>query len=776
MGITPQDIAEVRMRASIFEVISEYVNLKKNGPDRYRGLCPFHGEKTPSFNVSPDKGFFKCFGCGEKGDVFAFMQKIKGLDFPGAVKELAAKYGVKLTETAYDKKEFDKRSQMLLLYEQAALYYQKLLLDPAEGSVPRKYLADRGITTDTIERFRLGYAPNSWDGLLTYLTREGNVSPEVLAEAGLIRKRQETSGHYDLFRNRLMVPICDSEGRVIAFGGRTLGDDQVKYLNSPESPIYHKSLHLFGFSNAKDSIKQKDAVIVVEGYFDVITCHQYGFGNAVATCGTALTEQQAKLLMRYTERKRVYLSFDADAAGVRAVDRGIEVLSAIAEGVGMELRVINIPGGKDPDECLRSSADGPELFESAIQAAPTMIEYQLKQAVHGLDVATSLGRIDASKKVVPILASVKNSVARSEYVRQWAMNLNIREEDLITEVGQHRRAHNLDGSRPANRFSNQNTGFGAHKPFGTGQGRGFSNFQRPQPPRMPADDPMPEQPPDDFGPPETGGTVVRPGGRPLASSLSPEEARALGIDAAIDQDGGQRGYQQGNFQGQGQGKNYQKGGQGQKGPNGGKGNFKGKNFKKEKEIADEEGLPMPNTREAQMNLQRRPDQGDIAANVSILGLYLTSREDYELIDPQIKQDKLSTVFHQAIKQAIDEIGPGFNTIEDLQYKIQDRISFDPDAAEAMIDVLMKADEFRKQKPVTQVVLNDSRARLLKDRLDRLTLHLRMLLNKPNSNVMVLQSKMLELKQIALRELPNAAIRQDLDNLRQKIEDIEVAFA
>jgi len=177
-----------------------------------------------------------------------------------------------------------------------------------------------------------------------------------------------------------------------------------------------------------------------------------------------------------------------------------------------------------------------------------------------------------------------------------------------------------------------------------------------------------------------------------------------------------------------------------------------------------------------MNLRSRPDQGDIAANISILGLYLTSREDYELIDPQIKHDKLSTIFHQAIKQAIDEIGPGFNTIEDLQYKIQDRISFDPQAAEAMIDVLEKADEFRKQKPVTQVVLNDSRARLLKDRLDRLTLHLRMLLNKPNSNVAVLQSKMLELKQIALRELPNAALKEDLDNLRQKIEEIEVAFA
>ena len=326
----------------------------------------------------------------------------------------------------------------------------------------------------------------------------------------------------------------------------------------------------------------------------------------------------------------------------------------------MELRVISVPGGKDPDECLRSTADGPALFQSAIEAAPTMIEYQLKQAVHGLDVATSLGRIDASKKVVPILAGVKNSVARSEYVRQWAMNLNIREEDLITEVGQFRRAHNLDGSRP-NRFGspNNNPNFSTHKPFGTGQGRGFNNFQRPQAHSKPLadDDPMPEQPPDDFGPPETGGTVVRPGSRPLSSTLSIEEARALGIDAAIDQDGGQRNFQQG----QGHNKTYQKG-QGQKGPNGGKGNFKGKNFKKEKEIADEEGLPMPNTREAQMNLRRRPDQGDIAANISILGLYLTSREDYELIDPQIKHDKLSTIFHQAIKQAIDEIGPGFNTI------------------------------------------------------------------------------------------------------------------
>ncbi|MBZ0186707.1 MAG: DNA primase, partial [Candidatus Obscuribacterales bacterium] len=341
---------------------------------------PFHKEKSPSFHVNPEKGIFKCFGCGEGGDVFAFVQKIKGMGFVDAVRDLAHKYGVTLVETEEDRKEYDKKSAMRLLYEQTAMFFQKMLNDASEGALARKYLIDRGMNEQTISKFGIGYAPNTWDALLNYLSQSAKVSPRALADAGLVKERQGGSGYYDMFRHRLMIPICDDQGRVIAFGGRTLGDDQVKYLNSPETLLYQKGQHLFGLHLAKDNIKEKDAVIVAEGYFDAITPHQYGFTNTVATLGTALTEAQARLLIRYTESRRVYVAFDADPAGVKAVERGVETLAVVATGVGMKLKVIKVPGGKDPDECLRQE-NGAENFARAIEEAPSLIDYSLDQAI-----------------------------------------------------------------------------------------------------------------------------------------------------------------------------------------------------------------------------------------------------------------------------------------------------------------------------------------------------------------------------------------------------------
>jgi DNA primase len=450
-GVTTEVISEVRSRADILEVVSEVVVLKRTGK-AHKGLCPFHPEKTPSFNVTPERGIYKCFGCGEAGDVFAFVQKVKGLNFLDAVRELAHKYGVQLVETETDRKEYDRRSLFLMLYQQACEYYRHLLKDPREGQMAREYLERRGITEDIIEKFQLGFAPNVWDGLLRYLGDANKVSADTLVEAGLVRHKPDTDKYYDLFRNRLMIPIQDDQGRVIAFGGRTLGDDQIKYLNSPETPIYTKGDHLFAFNQAKEAIKAKDSVLVVEGYFDAITPHQHGFDNTVATLGTALTERQAKLLVRYTDSKRVYLCFDADVAGERAVDRGMETMSHIAEGIGIELRVVRVPGGKDPDECLRSGDDGSGAlkFGQAIATAPLLIDYQLQKAIASANIETHTGRIQGARLIVPILAGIKNAVARGEYIRTWAVKLAIREEDLLTDVGSFRRQNRM-GLAPVQR-------------------------------------------------------------------------------------------------------------------------------------------------------------------------------------------------------------------------------------------------------------------------------------------------------------------------------------
>lgn len=470
-GVNSDVISEVRARANIQEVISEVVVLKRSGKE-YKGLCPFHNEKTPSFHVNTDKGIFKCFGCNEGGDVFAFVQKTKGIGFYDSVRELAGKYGVQLVETEQERIEHDKKSQVFMLYEQAAVYYQKLLLDSQEGVQARDYLKKRGITEETINKFRLGYAPNVWDGLLSYLTGNSNVSQQSLAEAGLVRKKQNGNSHFDLFRNRLMIPICDDRGRVIAFGGRTLGDDQIKYLNSPETPIYHKGKHLFALNLAKEHIKKQDSVIVVEGYFDAITPHQYGFSNTVATLGTALTVEQAKLLVRYTDSKKVYLSFDSDDAGQRATKRGVETLGQIAEGIGIELRIIRVPGGKDPDECLTSHEDGKETFSNAIENAPLLLDYQIEEALSGVNLKSHTGRIDAAKKVVPVVSVIKNAVARVEYIRQLAGQINIREEELLSDVRQYRREHRLDTeSRFGQNQGYRNNNYGSGYKNQSGQGR-----------------------------------------------------------------------------------------------------------------------------------------------------------------------------------------------------------------------------------------------------------------------------------------------------------------
>ncbi|MBU6453276.1 MAG: DNA primase [Cyanobacteria bacterium REEB67] len=804
-GVTPEVIAEVRMHASILDIVSETVVLKRAGA-QYKGLCPFHTEKGPSFYVTPEKGIYKCFGCGEGGDVFAFVQKTKGLNFIDSVRELAQRYGVKLVESAQEQQEYDRRSQILLLYQQASEYYIKLLQDPREGIIGRKYLEDRGLTAEMIERFKLGYAPNTWDGLLNYLTEKTKASPATLEEAGLVRKRQETSGHYDLFRNRLMIPICDSEGRVIAFGGRTLGDDSAKYVNSPESPIYTKSHHLFGYNLAKQAIKEKDSVIVVEGYFDVITSHQYGFTNTVAPLGTALTEAQAKLLVRYTDSKRVYLSFDADTAGATAIERGAKTLNQIAEGVGIELRVINIPGGKDPDECLRSGAEGQAAFQKAITDAALMIDYQLEKAVAGINLDKSTGRIDAASRIVPILAVIKNSVARGEYVRNWAMQLRLREEEILADVSQYRAANRIDvprnfgpggygqGGQSQGGYRNYQNGGGYQNKYQNGQrnnyqnqrgddggGGGYqsrnnsaANYQKP--PTIP-----------EYDPNEDDGGFGSAGPRAGAGAGGLDEDREIpgggqgggGFPGRRNFGGGQGGGQ-GNFQNGQQGPGFPAKAQFTRQSNkkfGGKGNFKDK----KPEFADEEGLPMPPSAMGRPANKRVPGSGSFEAEILQLALFLTSREDYDKAAQHLADDLMLTPVHQRIKAAIDGIGPNFATIEDLRMLLQDRLAPDSEAARQLIEIILKAEDFVKQKVPVLVVLLDSRARILKERLEVLKSEFSRLMSKADmegndSEAMALQSRIIELTQLDSVVLSKIETLEDIEKVKRSLDAIESAHS
>lgn len=631
-GVTSAVIAEVRSRAQILDLVSEVVVLKRAGKD-YKGLCPFHNEKTPSFHVNLDKGIYKCFGCGEGGDVFTFVQKTKGLEFIDCVRELAHKYGVSLVETQEERQEFDKRNFLLLLYQQASQYYAKLLKDASEGAIARQYLAMRGVDEEIIERFKLGYAPNAWDGLLDYLTTSTKAAPDTLEEAGLVRRRNEGSGFYDLFRHRLMIPICDEQGRVIAFGGRTLGDDQVKYLNSPETPLYSKGHNLFAFHLAKEAIKAEDSVIVVEGYLDAITCHQFGFANTVATLGTALTPHQAKMLVRYTDSKRVFLAFDADLAGAKAVDRGIETLNTIADGVGVDLRVITPSQGKDPDECLRAPG-GPANFTEQRNNALPLIDYQLTMAIKQCDLTKHTGKIEAANKVVPILSQIRNAVARGEYVRQTALKLGIREEELLSEVSQFRKENRL--------------------------------------------------------------AVHTVGGRPNQGLGNVTMAKARGA------------------------------------------------------LAD----------------------GTLKAEQSLLALFLTNSADYEIAKEALQHEAFITPAHQRIKEAIYAIGSYFNNVEDLEYKVRDRLAIERDTSAALLEVIQKAEEMRKQNEPPAAMIKDFRKRLIKERLNLATSRLLTLskMGKEDSEQAHLQSKIREVGRLGLI-LPTLVDMTDIDNLNRKIEEL-----
>ncbi len=444
-------ISQIKDRLDIVDVVSEQVVLKKSG-NHYWGLCPFHKEKTPSFSVNPQLGIYKCFGCGEGGDALSFIMKTKNVEFMDLIKELAQEYGLELPKNL-KKGEANKglKEDMIAATSRAAEFYHNRLLrdDTKEAQEVLKYLTKRGITKDIIKKFNLGLAPKAYTDLYNDLKKD--YSDEVLEKAGLILKGKEER-YVDRFRHRLIIPIQNEFGDFVAFGARAIEEGQSpKYINSSDSLIYNKSKLLYGLYTAKDAIKEQDSVVLMEGYFDVISAQAHGIENAVAACGTSLTQEHVKLLSRYTKSRRIYLSFDTDAAGQKATDRGAEIIKEVFAGVGnikmfdesyistsdnkysCEIRVICPPEGKDPDEFIRSV--GAESYRQFMEHAPLLIDFQINSILKEKDnYKTPTEKAKYIRTIIPVLREIKNRIVRSEYTEMVAQAVGIDSKVLAREV------------------------------------------------------------------------------------------------------------------------------------------------------------------------------------------------------------------------------------------------------------------------------------------------------------------------------------------------------
>lgn len=403
------------------ELISEYVTLKKTGKN-YVALCPFHPEKTPSFTVSPGKELFYCFGCGAGGNSINFLMKIEGLNFSEAIRLLSRKLGIPLPQT-FDQKD-EEREVLYRIHEFAANYYHQFLLNSPEAQIAREYVKKRILKEETVEKFCLGYSPSSWDSLYKTMVKEG-YSPSALEKAGLIIRRPEGDGYYDRFRHRLIFPIRDVGGRVIAFGGRALDDSSPKYLNSPETLIYNKGEGLYALDAARESLRREKKAIVVEGYIDALTLHQEGIVNTVASLGTALSDQQAKLLRRYVEE--AILIYDTDSAGVAATLRGLDILVE----ADLNIKIVTLPSSKDPDEFIRQR--GGEEFRQLLLTAQNLVDYKIN-LVGRQTLERSVERKEqVIRELIPTLVKMRR-IARSEYQRILAEKLQIDENLLEIEI------------------------------------------------------------------------------------------------------------------------------------------------------------------------------------------------------------------------------------------------------------------------------------------------------------------------------------------------------
>ncbi len=409
---------ELRNQADILRIVGDYVSLKKKG-NNYWACCPFHNEKTPSFSVNPSKGLFKCFGCGKGGDAITFVMEIEGAPFPEAVKTVAEKCGIAVPVVADDQRNYEERDRqradLLQLNAWATEFFEQTLTETAEGRRGLAYLEGRGITEATQKQFRLGYAPNSWDAMSSFLRSRG-ASTAQIERSGLVTLK-EAGGFYDRFRGRLMFPICDTQGRPVAFGGRIIGEGEPKYLNSPETAVYTKGQHLFGLNYSRDSIRNKDFAILVEGYLDFLIPFQEGVRNLVASLGTALTENQVRLLGRYT--RKIVVNFDPDSAGVAATKRSLELLL----GEGFKVNVLTLPDNLDPDEFIR--ARGADGYLRLLKNSQPFLDYIVEQAVGANDQKSPSGKVETINSILPYLKLVKDRIERSEQFERIADRLKI---------------------------------------------------------------------------------------------------------------------------------------------------------------------------------------------------------------------------------------------------------------------------------------------------------------------------------------------------------------
>lgn len=429
MALSDSFLQELKMKTDIEDVISTYVTLKRRGATLV-GLCPFHNEKTPSFTVYPATQSFYCFGCGAGGDAITFVKKIENLDYLDAVKSLAQRAGLQMPQEGFDDSLSKRRRRILEMNREAARFYHSVLLSP-EGKVGHDYYIGRALSAATINHFGLGFAPNRWDALLKHMRAKG-YQPAELVDAGLARKGQK--GYYDSFRNRIMIPIIDVRGNVIAFGGRVLDDSKPKYTNTIDTLVYKKTNELFALNFAKDS--KEDALILCEGYMDVIAMHQAGFTNAVGGCGTALTTEQVRLISRYA--KEVILTYDADEAGQKALQKAMTLF----DQTDVKVRIPALAGGKDPDEIIRTY--GRDKFKGMLEGASNETEFRLLALRRQYNLATTQGKIDFIGGALQILATLP-PVEQDLYVSRLSeelgverQNMKVQLQDLVARQGNRR--------------------------------------------------------------------------------------------------------------------------------------------------------------------------------------------------------------------------------------------------------------------------------------------------------------------------------------------------
>lgn len=412
-------IDEVKQRTDIVEVVGQYTDLKKAGRT-FKALCPFHSEKHASFFVYPEQQSWHCFGaCGSGGDVFSFIMKKESIDFGEALRLLAEKAGVTIPSRSEPDTGKDEKERLYQVNQAAAQYFHNLLLNSPVGEKAREYFTSRGFSAKTITDFQLGFSLNSWDALKQYLMERGYTDSELLT-AGLIIAA-ESGGTHDRFRNRLMFPIADIRGRIVGFGARVLDDSQPKYLNSPQTPIFDKSSCLYGINLAMKAIRQQDLVVIAEGYMDVITAHQNGFNNVVASMGTSVTEQQVYILKRLT--RNMALALDADTAGEAATLRAVDYENTL----DAEVKVIIMPEGKDPDNVIKEDA---KIWQNFLAEALPIVDYTFDMVTAGLDLNTARGKSLAVERIGPIVDGIKDTVRRAHYLQKLARLADIRPDDL----------------------------------------------------------------------------------------------------------------------------------------------------------------------------------------------------------------------------------------------------------------------------------------------------------------------------------------------------------